>query len=98
DPHPHKLEDLLEERRGLAVVHYLRRLYVDPMTGSSDWGEIKTPQGGIVAVYSKSTKQPIRERAILEDQPSFGRVKSYADWKFFARAAVRPFGIGPAQS
>src|ERR1700692_5022119 len=34
---PQDINDLLEDKRWPEPRHYLRRLYVDPMTGAADW-------------------------------------------------------------
>jgi type II secretory pathway pseudopilin PulG len=49
-PYPTELRQLLGSGDALVPVRYLRRLYVDPMTGSAEWGLVKTPQGGITGV------------------------------------------------
>ena len=49
---PQRLEDLLKDPRVLATRRYLRRIYVDPLTGRAEWGTVVAAGGGIVAVYS----------------------------------------------
>jgi type II secretory pathway pseudopilin PulG len=86
-PYPTSLEQLLGSDDRLVPVHYLRRLYFDPITGSTDWGLVKTPQGGISGVYSLSDRRPIRTGAPTDDADSgiaFARATSYRDWVFSA--------------
>lgn len=71
--YPEKLEELLDDRRHLTTVRYLRRIYADPMTGKSEWGLVKAPGGGIMGVHSLSAAQPIRQ---LEG------AHSYVQWQF----------------
>lgn len=78
---PGKLEDLLEDRRFLSTQRYLRRIYVDPMTGRADWQVIPAPGGGVMGVYSASTAKPVR---------SMEAAGSYADWKFLHEPPQRP--------
>lgn len=81
-PLPASLEQLLEDPRGVRPVRHLRRLYVDPMTGGTDWGLMRDPNGGIVAVFSKSREAPMRVADLPEALVSTGPFRSYADWKF----------------
>lgn len=71
--YPQKLEDLLDDRRHLTTARYLRRIYADPITGTTEWGLVKAPGGGIMGVHSLSSAQPIRQ---LEG------AQSYAQWQF----------------
>jgi type II secretory pathway pseudopilin PulG len=52
--YPQKLEELLADNRYPNARRYLRRVYRDPMTGRADWGLVRGPGGGIVAVHSQS--------------------------------------------
>ncbi len=36
------------------TIHFLRKIPVDPMTGTTDWGLREGPTGGVFDVYSKS--------------------------------------------
>jgi hypothetical protein len=71
--YPEKLEDLLEDKRHLTIARYLRRVYVDPMTGKAEWGLVKAPGGGIMGVHSLSRVEPIRR---------FEGAESYLNWRF----------------
>jgi type II secretory pathway pseudopilin PulG len=88
-PYPTELRQLLGGTDQLVPVRYLRRIYFDPMTGSSEWGLVRTPQGGITGVYSLSTRAPVRKRPASGDEGiEFQKALSYRDWVF--RAATRP--------
>lgn len=105
-PFPTALADLLGEKVGLAQVRYLRRIYIDPMTGTSDWGLVRNSAGGIVAVYSLSQRKPIRQRPIAPEETSFPKSETYAEWKFYAKdtrarsasIAILPLVVGPVQA
>jgi hypothetical protein len=56
--YPARLGDLLEDRRFLSRQRYLRRIYVDPMTGKAEWGLVQAPQGGVMGVYSLAEGKP----------------------------------------
>ncbi len=49
---PQRLDDLLKDPRVFATRRFLRRVYVDPLTGRAEWGTMVVAGGGIVAVYS----------------------------------------------
>lgn len=69
---PKRLDDLLIDERGPVVQHHLRRLWPDPITGSSQWGLIREGEF-ILGVYSESDRRPLRAPA---------GVDHYADWRF----------------
>lgn len=79
---PVMLEDLLADPRALEVTRYLRRLYLDPMTGK-EWELIISPEGGgIMGVKSSSDKEPFKRSDFAEENQSFIGQKSYSDWQF----------------
>lgn len=78
--YPERLEDLLEDRRYASVQRYLRRVYRDPITGSSEWGLVQAPEGGIAGVHSLSEKRAIR--ALPVDAQGPAAAASYREWKF----------------
>lgn len=94
---PQRLEDLVEDRRGLVTRRHLRKVYLDPLTGKADW--ILIPNAGrISGVASRATGAPIRRTGFAVGQESFADAKSYADWRFVAvvqtsGAAAVPEGV-----
>jgi len=87
-PYPTDLSQLIGAADPLRPQHFLRQRYVDPITGSSEWGLVRTPQGGIVGVYSLSTQAPVRRRGVYGDEGiAFAGAKTYRDWVFQAGAA-----------
>ncbi|MBY0468421.1 MAG: hypothetical protein K2Q07_05540 [Burkholderiaceae bacterium] len=86
-PYPQALEELLHDDRRPVPVHHLRRLYVDPMTGDSNWGLIRLPDGGIVGVHSLSVRKPY-PRSFVVAGFSHPSSISYREWKFVAPSAV----------
>ena len=58
--YPASLDDLLRDDRVSSVRRHLRKLYVDPMTGKTDWGTVRVA-GRIVGVHSLSEKRPIKQ-------------------------------------
>jgi len=75
---PKELKDLLEDRTQLQTRRYLRRLYIDPMTGKADWdlkllADRTGTVSGIEDVHSKSKDKP------LKTLPGV-KADSYKDW------------------
>ena len=94
EPYPTDLRQLLGGEDKLVPVRYLRRLYLDPMTGTPEWGLVRTPQGGITAVYSLSMRAPVRRQGPVGDEGiAFEKARDYRDWVF--RAGTLP-GQPPA--
>ena len=80
--YPQALTDLLEDKRVPQTRRYLRRLYPDPMTNSSDWQPIVAPQGGIMGVASSSQLKPIKVANFEPIDAAFAQQECYCDWQF----------------
>jgi type II secretory pathway pseudopilin PulG len=86
---PATLQDLLLDPRSAAPQRYLRRLYDDPMTGSTDWGLIRNAGGRIVGVHSTSQNAPLKTGRFPLAYAAFEEAATYADWRFTAIAEPR---------
>ena len=95
---PQALDDLLNDTRFPVPQRHLRRIYRDPMTGSTDWGLVQEPDNGISGVFSRSEAAPIKT-SFPEKFADFRDSRSYAEWKFAYRvtAAVSQPGENAAQ-
>lgn len=100
---PRSLEVLLLDDRYPGVQRYLRKLYRDPITDSSDWGLFKTPDGAIMGVYSRSEAAPIKVAGFVGRNAEFEGATQYSAWKFVTNAAApapalakRPLPATPA--
>jgi type II secretory pathway pseudopilin PulG len=81
---PEKLEDLVEDKRYPNPQRYLRKVYPDPMTGSTEWGLIPAPGGqGIMGVYSLSEAAPIKTGNFSMAYEVFHGSSRYSEWQFF---------------
>ncbi len=80
--YPEKLDELLIDSRHLTIQRYLRRIYVDPMTGSAEWGLVRAPEGGIMGVYSLSEATPIKVGNFGKDNEQFANTARYSNWQF----------------
>jgi len=80
--YPVRLEDLLEDHRGPLLRRHLRKVYLDPITGSSDWGLVTTPDGRIRGVFSKSQRPPLKTANFNSSDRAFEKAATYSDWRF----------------
>ena len=78
---PNRLEALLEDERYPMPVRHLRRLYPDPITGKSEWGELRQGEG-IAGVYSLSEASPVKQTGFAPAYESFNGKSRYQDWIF----------------
>jgi len=95
--YPRTLEDLLKDPRKPGTERYLRKLYFDPLTGSSEWSLVKAPDGGIMGVYSSSEDKPIKVAGFGFANPGFENAAKYSDWKFFYDPGVQQAPVQPLQ-
>jgi type II secretory pathway pseudopilin PulG len=82
DGYPKDFQVLLLDPNVPVVKRYLRQVYVDPMTGTTDWGLVRTPSGGIVGVYSQSKAQPLKTANFPSWAEQFADATTYSDWIF----------------
>lgn len=80
--YPKQLEDLLEDKRQSALARYLRKIYIDPLTASKEWGLVPGPGGTIMGVYSRSEATPIKTGNFDKADEAFAGTGSYRDWRF----------------
>ena len=84
---PRSLEELLKDPRYPGTRRYLRQLYVDPLTGKSEWGVVESPEnGGIIGVFSLSEATPIKIGNFESAFADFTGKTSYRDWQFIVPA------------
>jgi type II secretory pathway pseudopilin PulG len=79
---PTRLEDLLGDDKDITLRRFLRKIYLDPMTGKAEWGLIKNSGDKIVGVYSLSQEIPIKRVNFPAEYDAFNSAGSYRDWKF----------------
>jgi type II secretory pathway pseudopilin PulG len=85
--YPSSLDDLLADRRGPKTRHHLRRAYVDPFTGKTDWVRVPDPANpqSFNAVHSRSDRPLLRQ--VQADGTPIAKAQ---DWVFSANAATEP--------
>jgi len=84
--YPATLEDLLKDNRFPGTRRHLRRLYRDPMTGTTQWGVVRVA-GRIVGVHSLSERAPLKHAGFDIDDAELEGADTYADWIFMTAVA-----------
>jgi type II secretory pathway pseudopilin PulG len=79
---PRRLEELLEDKRGPSTRRHLRQVFVDPVTGSREWGLVRIPGGEITGVHSLSEGKPLKRGNFPGGFEEFAHALSYRDWRF----------------
>jgi len=88
--YPQTLQELLGSAPDEPVqVHYLRRLYADPMTNAVDWVLVPAPNGGIMGVASSSKRAPRKTSNFDAADQDFANASAYGDWQFTFLPGVR---------
>ncbi len=80
--YPARLEDLLADPRYPSVQRYLRKIYPDPISGSTEWGLVKGPSGEILGIHSLSNSEPAKKVNFSNADKNFENKSKYADWVF----------------
>lgn len=86
--YPPRLEDLLADPRQPGLQRYLRKIYRDPLTKESNWGIVRTADGGIMGVYSLSQETPLKTGNFRQLDQAFENKSKYAEWQFIHNPAT----------
>lgn len=81
-PMPKTLEELLLDTRVDPPMRHLRRIPLDPMTGKTDWGTVRTAGGAITAVHSNSHAKPLEADGLWPEDRALAGAKEYSHWLF----------------
>jgi type II secretory pathway pseudopilin PulG len=93
---PPSLNELLRDSRSPAVRRHLRKIYVDPMTGSTDWGIVWLADGkGVLAVHSKSQLQPLKIANFDAKLAGFEGKQHISEWRFVATGPAPIVPVAP---
>ena len=92
---PPTLQELLKDPRFPTIRRHLRKLFVDPITGKSEWGLVRLggkDSGGIIGVYSLSQAAPLKVGNFDARFQGFDNKLHLSDWRFMAtgQAAALP--------
>lgn len=93
--YPPDLNALLDAP-GTTLHRYLRKRFRDPISGS-DMALITAPDGGVMGVYSPSTRTPIKSGNFPPELAEFVHAKNYQEWRFvyLANSNQTPINQGP---
>ena len=96
--YPRRLEELLKDPRQLVPQRYLRKIFVDPITGNRKWGLVNNAEGAIIGVYSLSENAPLKTGNFSLSDKDFPSASRYSDWKFVyaTPGATSQFPAAPA--
>ncbi len=74
---------LLNDTRTSRLQRHLRKVFPDPVTGSSDWGLVLSLDGDFVeGVFSKSARKPVKSDGFPPDLAWFKGAAHYSQWTF----------------
>lgn len=94
--YPLSLDDLVEDSRHSPLIRrHIRRIPLDPMTGTHDWGLKQLDGGQIIGVFSTSTKTPLKTGNFRPSEKDFASASSYSGWEFVAAALEMPNMTNP---
>lgn len=80
---PVNLDELLRDPRFAGTRRHLRQIYADPITGTTDWGLVRSPENShIIGIYSPSSDQPIKLNNFRPALQSFKNRSHISDWRF----------------
>ena len=96
-PYPRKLEDMLGVTSAPVRLRTLRRIYMDPITRTLDWGLVRLADGGIIGVFSASDRTTLRGEELASGRVN-GAPATYREWRFIAPSAAEMTGSVSATS
>jgi type II secretory pathway pseudopilin PulG len=91
---PVSLDVLLEDDRFPMPVRHLRRLYPDPIDGTTGWGLVKAGNG-ILGVHSLSEAIPLKHSGFSPHLLGFEGAPTYRHWRFVVQLPRQPGTPGP---
>ncbi|MDH0649932.1 type II secretion system protein [Pseudomonas sp. GD03858] len=92
--YPRDLGELVEDNRFPSPQRHLRRLYPDPLAGADGWGLLRSVDGRITGVYSRSSGAPLKRSGFDAQWSGFEGLERYSDWQFVAEQAFAESASG----
>lgn len=97
---PPSLQELLRDPRFPGVRRHLRKIFVDPMTGATQWGIVYLAGDvGVIGVYSLSDARPIKVSNFPPRYKAFDGKEKISEWRFTMTgnaATTAPPAVSPA--
>jgi type II secretory pathway pseudopilin PulG len=88
---PRELAELLRDPRHPGVRRHLRRIYPDPLTGQTEWGIVRSPDGRITGMHSLSKTPTLRHRGFPAGLEGLEKAETHDAWIFAYQTVVRKF-------
>lgn len=88
---PRELTELLRDPRYPGVRRHLRRIYPDPLTGQTEWGIVRSPDGRISGIHSLSKTPTIRQTGFPAGLEGLEKAETHDAWIFAYQTVVRQF-------
>jgi type II secretory pathway pseudopilin PulG len=79
---PLEWKDLLRDPRQPGVRRHLRRIYADPLSGRSEWGLVRSPDGRIAGIHSLSRTETWKRADFPPGMEHFVRAQRHDEWVF----------------
>jgi hypothetical protein len=79
---PRSLHQLVEDDRFVGVRRHVRRIHVDPVTRTAEWGIVRGRDGGILGVHSLSEKPPLHRKGLPASVRVMGSGDRYSQLSF----------------
>jgi len=90
-PWPPSLRELLRDPRFPGTRRHLRKIFVDPVTGGTEWGVVyQADKAGVLALYSLSQARPLKLANFDARFRGFENKEHLSEWRFMAGQAPEP--------
>lgn len=87
-PYPPSLQELLKDPRTPGLRRHLRKIFVDPLTGGTEWGLVYVADNlGVTAVHSLSQARPLKVGNFDARFAGLENKEHVSDWRFTAGLA-----------